>query len=88
MSLRFEWDAEKAASNLEKYGVSFEEASTVFADSLSLTISDVLHSVEEPRFITIGESSEQEILVVAHTEREATIRIISAGSHAQGAPRL
>jgi uncharacterized DUF497 family protein len=78
MSLRFEWDEDKTASNLEKHGVSFEEASTVFADQLSLTISDVLHSFDEPRFITIGESSEQEIVVVVHTEREDAIRIISA----------
>ncbi len=78
MSLIFEWDEEKAASNLEKHGVSFEEASTVFAGSLSLTINDPLHSFEEKRFITIGDSMELEILVVVPAERDAKIRIISA----------
>lgn len=78
MSLLFEWNEEKAAGNLEKHGISFEEASTVFADPLSLTISDPLHSFGEQRFITIGESVEQEILVVVDTERENRIRLISA----------
>lgn len=78
MSLIFEWDKEKAAVNLEKHGISFEEASTVFADSLSLTINDPLHSWEEQRFVTIGESVEEEILVVVYTQRDTKIRIISA----------
>jgi uncharacterized DUF497 family protein len=74
MSLKFEWDEEKAASNLEKHGVSFQEASTVFKDTLSVTISDPLHSFEEQRFVTIGESAEREILVVVHTQRDEKIR--------------
>jgi uncharacterized DUF497 family protein len=78
MSLKFEWDEEKAASNLDKHGVSFQEASTVFADTLSVTISDPHHSFEEQRFVTVGESAEREILVVVHTQRDARIRIISA----------
>ena len=78
MSLIFEWDEEKAASNLEKHGVSFQEASTIFMDLLSSTISDPLHSFEEQRFITIGESAEREVLVVVHTQRVTKIRIISA----------
>ncbi len=78
MSLFFEWDANKTASNLEKHEVSFQEASTIFGDSLSLTIRDPLHSDEEARFVTIGESAEREVLVVVHTYRETTIRIISA----------
>ena len=78
MSLIFEWDEEKAASNLEKHGVSFQEASTIFTDSLSSTISDPLHSFDEQRFVTIGESAEREILVVVHTQRDTKIRIISA----------
>jgi uncharacterized DUF497 family protein len=78
MSLIFEWDEEKAASNLEKHGISFQEASTIFMDSLSSTINDPLHSVGEQRFVTIGESTEREILVVVHTQRDAKIRIISA----------
>ena len=78
MSLKFQWDEEKAASNLEKHGVSFQEASTVFMDSLSSTISDPLHSFDEQRFVTIGESAEREILVVVHTQRDTKVRIISA----------
>lgn len=78
MSLIFEWDEEKAASNLEKHDVSFQEASTIFMDSLSSTISDPLHSFEEQRFVTIGESADQDILVVVHTQRDTRIRIISA----------
>ena len=78
MSLKFEWDEEKAASNLDKHDVSFQEASTVFADTLSVTIIDPLHSFEEQRFVTIGESAECDILVVVHTQRDDRIRIISA----------
>ena len=78
MSLTFEWDDAKAASNWEKHGVTFEEASTVFRDSLSLTISDPLHSVDEQRFVTVGESAERAVLVVVHTQRNTKIRIISA----------
>ena len=78
MGLTFEWDAVKAQENLRKHGVSFEEASTVFGDPLSLTIEDPLHSEEEDRFVTIGESIRRRILVVVHTERGDTIRIISA----------
>lgn len=78
MGLIFEWDKEKAASNLEKHDVTFEEASTVFKDALSLTIGNPLHSFDEERFITVGESSEREILVVVHTQRDTKIRIISA----------
>lgn len=78
MALTFEWDKQKSVSNLEKHGITFEEASTVFMDSFSLTISDPLHSLEEQRFVTIGESVEREILVVVHTQQERNIRIISA----------
>jgi uncharacterized DUF497 family protein len=56
--LSFEWDPQKAKSNLEKHGVSFEEASTAFQDTLSLTIEDPLHSIEEERLILIGMSQE------------------------------
>ena len=78
MGLIFEWDEEKAVSNLDKHGITFEEASTIFMDSLSLTISDPFHSLEEPRFVTIGESVEREILAVVHIQRDTKIRIISA----------
>jgi len=76
--LRFEWDPEKAAENLAKHGVSFEEAATVFRDALSATGSDPDHSVDEERFITFGLSTAGRLLVVAHTDRDDTIRIISA----------
>ncbi len=78
MDAAFEWDAGKAESNLQKHGISFDEAATVFFDPLSLTIPDPLHSDEEDRFITTGLSNQQRPLVVVHTEREENIRIISA----------
>jgi uncharacterized DUF497 family protein len=78
MSLTFEWDEQKAKVNLKKHGVSFKEASTVFADPLASTIDDPLHSEEEDRFITLGESHRGRLLVVIFTERGENIRIISA----------
>ncbi len=78
MGLKFEWDEKKAASNLKKHGVSFEEASTVFGDWLSITIEDPLHSEHEDRFIIIGKSELLNTLVVVHVERSESIRIISA----------
>ncbi len=80
MGLTFEWDNNKARSNLTKHGVSFEEASTVFADPYSLTISDPQHSQIEHRFIILGHSYRGKLLVVVHTERGDNIRIISARS--------
>ena len=76
--MRFEWDPEKAKQNLEKHGVSFEEALTVFFDPLSATFDDPDHSVGEYRNITIGLSSHGRLLVVAHTEKKESLRIISA----------
>jgi uncharacterized DUF497 family protein len=78
MSLGFEWDDEKAKQNLKKHRVSFDEASTVFGDPLALTIPDPLHSVEEDRFVTLGESHRRRLVVVVSTERGDKIRIISA----------
>jgi len=78
MPLRFEWDARKAQANLRKHGVSFAEAATAFEDPLSLTIPDPDHSAVEERFVLIGQSRHQHLVVVAHVERDATIRIISA----------
>lgn len=79
MSLKFEWDQEKADSNLFKHGLSFEEASTVFKDILSRTICDPLHSsFQEQRFVTIGLSGRNQLLVVIHCDRGEIIRIISA----------
>lgn len=76
--MRFEWDPAKAAENLAKHGVSFEEAATVFRDTLSQTGQDPDHSVGEERFVTFGLSASGRLLVVAHTERSDTIRLISA----------
>ncbi len=76
--MKFEWDGDKATANLDKHGVSFQEASTIFGDDLSLTDRAPAHSVSEHRFITFGISSENRILVVAHVERGDKIRIISA----------
>ena len=78
MGLRFEWDAEKAVVNLRKHGVSFEEATSVFADPFSLTISDPDHSADETRFLDLGLSHQGQLLVVSYTERADQIRIISA----------
>ncbi|NEO40297.1 MAG: BrnT family toxin [Moorea sp. SIOASIH] len=78
MGLHFEWDVQKAAINKNKHQVSFEEATTVFGDPFSLTIEDPLHSVGEKRFVIIGRSYKQRTLVVVHTERGNSIRIISA----------
>ena len=76
--LIFEWDPQKAKSNIEKHGVSFEEASTAFQDTLSLAIDDPLHSIDEERVVLIGMSNKNRLLVVVHTERGDNIRIISA----------
>jgi uncharacterized DUF497 family protein len=78
MPLSFEWDDQKARTNLAKHGVSFEEATTVFGDPLSLTIPDPAHSETEDRFIILGHSHRQRLLVVVHTERGDNLRIISA----------
>ncbi len=78
MGLVFEWDESKAALNGRKHGVTFEEASTVFADPLSVTIYDPVHSDDEDRYIVLGESQRRRLLVVVFTDRGDRIRIISA----------
>ncbi len=78
MALLFEWDPKKARRNLKRHGVSFDEASTAFQDPLSRTIPDPLHSEDEDRFVLIGCSHRNRLLVVVHTERGDRIRIISA----------
>lgn len=76
--MRFEWDSEKAEENRRKHGVSFEEAMTAFYDPLAVTFDDMDHSVIESRFLTVGYSSRERLLVVSHAEHGETIRIISA----------
>jgi uncharacterized protein len=78
MGLQFEWDPVKAELNLKEHGVSFDEATTIFRDTLSITISDPDHSDYEDRFIDIGMSHRMQLLVVFYTERKNKIRIISA----------
>jgi uncharacterized protein len=76
--MKFHWDPAKALSNIEKHGVSFEEAVTVFGDPLAVTIFDPDHSVGEFRLLTTGLSRSQRLLVVSHTERESEVRLITA----------
>lgn len=81
---RFEWDPRKAADNLRKHGVDFEQAATVFLDPLQLTVFDESHSTrDEERWVTLGQAENGTLLVVVHTHREineseALIRLISA----------
>lgn len=80
MPMNFEWDENKARINLQKHGVSFEEAQTVFYDENALLIDDPDHSEDEERFIILGLSAGARLLVVCHCYRESetVIRIISA----------
>ena len=74
----YEWDKEKAASNLEKHEVSFEEAATVFDDPLYIDFYDPDHSVDEHRYLIMGQSTAGRLLIVSYTERDQVIRLISA----------
>jgi uncharacterized protein len=76
--MEFEWNPSKAESNYRKHEISFEEAATVFDDGLSFTFPDPGHSIGESRCIIIGVSRYGQLLVIAHTDRDETIRIISA----------
>jgi uncharacterized protein len=74
----YEWDPVKAAANARKHRITFEEAASVFLDPAAVTFWDPDHSDEENREITIGRSTRQRVLFVAHAAREGNIRIISA----------
>ncbi len=76
--MEFEWDPSKAAANLRKHGVSFNEAATAFSDFLGATAVDPDHSTDENRYITVGSSNRSRVLMVAHLEGGDRIRIISA----------
>ena len=76
--IEFEWDNRKAAENLRKHGVSFDEARTAFSDPLSLTIPDPEHSEAEYRHLLLGTTTSDRLVVVSHTYREQRIRIINA----------
>lgn len=79
MALDFRWDPQKAAKNLTKHGVSFQEAESVFADPLGRITTDPRHSVEEERYVLLGVSHPRRLLLaVMFAERREAIRIISA----------
>lgn len=78
MTMRFEWDPEKAKANLRNHKVSLDEAQTVFDDPLYVIFADPDHSFEEKRFIVMGESNKNKLLVVSYTERPPATRLISA----------
>ena len=88
MTTNFEWDEEKASFNIRKHGISFNEAKTVFEDSFSITLDDPIHSQLETRFLIIGYSRQNRVLLVIYTEREKTIRIISARRVTSGERKL
>ena len=76
--MRFEWDGTKAAENVKKHRVSFEEAVTVFYDPLTATFDDPDHSDDESRLVTVGYSARSRLLIVCHVERGGATRVISA----------
>ena len=80
----FEWDEEKAVSNLKKHDVSFEEGATIFNDPRIATILDPIHSKDEERFVSIVISIQRHLLVVVHTERNERIRLISCRKATSG----
>jgi hypothetical protein len=76
--MEFEWDPKKAATNIRKHDVTFQEAAMVFGDPLAVTFEDPDHSVNENRQITFGLSLQKRFLIISHTEREGRTRIINA----------
>ena len=78
MLMKFEWDEEKAKANVSKHGVSFDEAKTVFDDPLYVDFFDPDHSDDEERYIIVGHSERNRLLVVSYTERGRRTRLISA----------
>ena len=78
MDVQCEWDEKKARSNVAKHAITFAEAATIFLDPFLITFPDDFHSDIEERFISIGRSERQRILLVVHTDRGTAIRIISA----------
>jgi uncharacterized protein len=86
--MRVTWDTPKAAVNLKKHKVSFEEAATALADPLAITGADPDHSIDEARWITFGLSNRWRILAIAHTDEDDVIRIISARAATRPERRL
>lgn len=87
MGYIFEWDPEKAEVNARKHGITFEEASTVFGDTLSLLMADTDHSFSEERYLVLGTSNQRRLLVVAFAERLPRTRLISARQATAGERR-
>ena len=86
--MKLEWDPRKAKSNLTKHGVSFEEAATAISDPMAATGADPDHSITEERYVTFGVSERGRLLVIAHTDEEEIIRIISARIASKGEREL
>jgi len=86
--MKIEWDPKKAKSNLRKHRVSFEEAATALSDPMTATGLDPDHSITDERYVTFGVSERGRLLVVAHTDEEETIRIISARIASKGEREL
>jgi hypothetical protein len=86
--MKIEWDPKKASLNLRKHKVSFEEAATAMSDPMAATGADPDHSITEDRYITLGVSERGRLLVVAHTEEDETIRIISARLASKGERKI
>ena len=82
--MRFEWDPSKAEENARLHDVSFDEASTVFGDPFAATIPDPDHSIDEYRWITIGQTASGRLVVVIHAERAEVVRIVSARPATKG----
>ncbi len=78
MSIRIEWDERKAVSNVEKHGVSFDEARTVFEDPLFVEFYDPDHSLEDQRYLMVGQSVRGRLLIVSYADRGDILRLISA----------
>jgi len=76
--MEFEWDEKKAAANLADHGISFDEAKTVFDDPLYVDFYDPDHSDDEHRYVIVGESRQNRLLIVSYTERGESVRLISA----------
>jgi uncharacterized protein len=86
--MKFEWDMQKAGANLRKHKVSFEEAATALDDPMSVTGADPDHSITEDRYVTFGVSERGRLLLVAYTDKEETIRIISARTASKGERKI
>jgi uncharacterized protein len=86
--MKIEWEPRKAKSNLKKHRISFEEAATALRDPLAATGADPDHSIIENRYITFGVSERGRLLVISHTEKKETIRIISARKASKGEREL